>query len=160
MLAPVLNMPISESRRQRVLAASCILYAEVSLFIFFASICASSLKLEYSFAPFLQLKTYISYAQLKLLDRFPFFKHSWLVLFHLMNFHPMLHTIFSTILFIYFLNGDSTMIFLFFIFIFKLLYGCFLVQLFTLGNPMVFSNVAFTITSSLSKSSCHELPIP
>ncbi|XXG76013.1 hypothetical protein AAC387_Pa08g0457 [Persea americana] len=28
-LAPVLNMPVSESKRQRVLAASCILYAEV-----------------------------------------------------------------------------------------------------------------------------------
>jgi len=33
-LAPVLNMPVSDSKRQRVLVASCVLYSEVSLFIF------------------------------------------------------------------------------------------------------------------------------
>ena len=30
MLSPVLNMPISDSKRQRVLVASCVLYSEVS----------------------------------------------------------------------------------------------------------------------------------
>lgn len=29
-LSPVLNMPISDSKRQRVLVASCVLYSEVS----------------------------------------------------------------------------------------------------------------------------------
>ena len=32
-LGPILNMPVSESKRQRVLVASSILYSEVSLFI-------------------------------------------------------------------------------------------------------------------------------
>lgn len=31
-LSPVLNMPISDSKRQRVLVASCVLYSEVCIF--------------------------------------------------------------------------------------------------------------------------------
>lgn len=46
-LSPVLNMPISDSKRQRVLVASCVLYSEVcifSLFIFISLIVLYTLR--------------------------------------------------------------------------------------------------------------------
>lgn len=33
MLSPILNMPISDSKRQRVLVTACVLYSEVSSFL-------------------------------------------------------------------------------------------------------------------------------